>query len=100
MKKHTADPKELVKNRKELVEAMSDRCGYLYCERCMMSGVYKFHVHHIVYRSEAPNHDMLHNKKNLIIVCNVCHDKFHSNKSIRNELLVQRGLDQIFNINV
>lgn len=98
------DPAELVKNRKELVDEMQDKYGYIFCQKkgCGTSRAYKFEVHHIVFRSERPNHPMLHSKINLIIVCNECHNSgpnsFHNKKEERNYLVVERQLDKIFNI--
>lgn len=95
------DPKEYVKSRKKVVHDQLDEYGYHFCQRaeCGKSrGVFKFEVHHIVFRSERPKHPMLHDPVNLIIVCNKCHGKFHSNKSIRNELVKNRKLDDIFNV--
>lgn len=96
------DPVELKKNRKELVEKMKQDYGYIYCQRleCGKSSAYKFEVHHIVFRSEKPEHPYLHSKKNLIIVCDKCHNLFHNKKSIRNPLLKRRKLNQIFNLNI
>lgn len=97
MKTTTKDPAILVKNRKELIEEMSDKFGYLFCIKCKRSsGFYKLHVHHLVYRSEAPNHPHLHSKANLYICCNECHDKFHQNKPIRESILEERGLRELF----
>lgn len=92
------DPAKLVKNRKELVSEMQETYGYIYCQKCQSSHSYKFHVHHIFFRSEYPEHPNLHNKKNLLIVCEYCHNKFHSNKSIRNEIVENRNLKQMFNL--
>lgn len=92
------DPVELVRNRKELVEEMQDENGYIYCQNCHKSRAFKFEVHHIIFRSERPKHPFLHNKKNLIILCSSCHEFFHKVKSWRENLVKERGLDEIFNI--
>lgn len=89
------------KNRAELIEQQLDEYGYHFCQHCQKSrGVYKFEVHHIIYRSEAPNHEHLHNKKNLIILCNTCHngsgDSFHNYKEKRNYLIIERKLYELF----
>jgi 5-methylcytosine-specific restriction endonuclease McrA len=95
--KTKGDPPVLVRNRKEMVQDMEDKYGYLFCEFCKRSrGFYKLHVHHIVFRSEAPHHKDLHDKKNLIICCDTCHDKFHKNKWIREPLVVARKLRELF----
>jgi len=90
------DPKELKKNRAEIVQDMKDEYGYIFCEHCETSNAYKFECHHIVYRSEAPQHPKLHSKENLIIVCNKCHKKFHDIKSTRNYLVEGRNLHEVF----
>lgn len=99
MKRYTRDPAILVKNRNEVIEEMKDRYGYLFCEVCKRSsGFYKLHVHHLIFRSEAPNHENLHSKENLCICCNDCHTDFHSGdkdmKRIR--FIKERGLDKKF----
>lgn len=91
------DPPELIKNRKELIEEMKEKFGYVFCERCQKNKCgFKFEVHHIVYRSEAPKHPNLHSKINLIILGSDCHDWFHKDKSRRNYLVKQRKLKDIF----
>lgn len=87
------------KNRKEMISDMLDVFGYIFCESCKVSNSFKFHCHHIFFRSEMPNHPMLHHKDNLIIVCNQCHDKFHADKTVRNPLVEQRGLVKLFRDN-
>lgn len=94
-----SDPRILTKNRKELVEEMTDKFGYIFCESCQSSNGFKFECHHIVYRSEAPGHPNLHDKINLLIVCTECHtgkDGFHSRKCKRDDIVKKRGLDKIF----
>jgi len=95
--KSKGDPSILVKNRKIIVEEMEDKYGYLFCLQCKRSrGFYKLHVHHLVFRSEAPDHPELHSKKNLFICCNDCHDKFHKEKNIREPILKERNLKEVF----
>jgi len=100
------DPAILVKNRKELIDEMMNEYGYLFCQKrgCGTSRAFKFEVHHIVFRSEVPEHPQLHSKKNLIIVCSACHNQksnsFHNKKDERNYLVLERGLDKIFNISL
>ncbi len=92
------DPYELVKNREELKEEMMDEYGYLFCQICKRSrGFRNLAFHHIVYRSEAPKHQHLHSKKNLVICCDACHDKMHGDKNtVREDLINDRGLRQLF----
>lgn len=94
--KSTVDPPELVKNRKILESEMVDKFGYLYCQRCQKSKAYKFEVHHIIFRSRAPKHPMLHDKVNLIILCSRCHDIVHEKPSENEVLINQRNLRKIF----
>ena len=91
------DPTILVKNRNEMVEEMQETYGYLFCQHCEKNQCgYKFEVHHIIFRSEAPDHEHLHSKKNLIIVGSNCHQWFHQKKDRRNYLIEKRGLYELF----
>lgn len=96
--KSKGDPRILIKNRKELEEQMRDDYGYIFCEKCGRSRGFMFlSFHHIVFRSEAPNHPQLHCKKNLLLCCDKCHDEFHGDKSVREPFVQQRGLRKVFN---
>jgi len=85
-----------INNRKELINDMLEFKGYVYCEFCNSSNSFKFHSHHIIFRSEKPNHVNLHDKENLIIVCDKCHEIFHNEKSLRNRLVEDRKLYKLF----
>ena len=85
-----------INNRKKLIDEMIDARGYIYCKCCNITNAFKFHTHHIIFRSEKPNHKHLHNKENLIICCNECHNDFHNNKSLRNNLVENRKLYLLF----
>ena len=97
---------QYAKNRNELVQDQLYEYGYHFCQKkgCGTSKAYKFEVHHIVFRSERPEHPRIHDKVNLIIVCSDCHNvkpnSFHNKKDERNYLVLERGLDEIFNINL
>jgi len=67
-----------------------------YCEYCHISR-FCLELHHIVYKSEQPNHKELNNPLNLITACRRCHEKLHGDKSLRNELVEDRGLEALFN---
>jgi len=69
---------------------------YNFCEKCGKTGYVD--SHHIVYRSEAPEHPMLNDKINRILVCRKCHDWFHLRKSHREKWVEERGLRNIFKI--
>jgi len=93
-------PIKLAKNRKAMVQAMQDKSGYLYCQRCYTSNTFKFEVHHIVFRSEAPSHPNLHEPINLIILCKPCHDALHTHKYLRNPIVKTRELNTVFERNL
>ena len=84
------------KNRKILIGQLADERGFPYCQHCrtLYGG---FTTHHIIYRSEKPDHPEIHNIKNLYHIClEPCHKEFHDNKSLRNELVKERELDKLF----
>lgn len=85
------------RNRLELIDAMIEEPGYIFCQTCNTTSSFKFHCHHIMFRSEKPNHPMLHHKRNLIIVCDSCHNNYHGDKEAqRGVLVIERGLIQLF----
>lgn len=48
---------------------------------CVLCGSRWFpHVHHVIYRSEAPGEPWLHTEANLILLCEACHDIVHADK--------------------
>jgi len=55
-----------------------------------------FSTHHIVFRSEKPNHPEMNNPANLIFLCHNCHEGFHNDKRSRNYLVKERGLQELF----
>lgn len=69
--------------------------GYLYCDNCGISNT-KFEMHHIVFRSEKPQHQYLHDERNLIDLCVLCHNGFHKDKPSRMPLIKDRGLTELF----
>lgn len=95
-KKTSVGEKVFIKNGKEIKQSMIDNKGYIYCENCGVSSSLKFECHHIIYRSEKPLHENLHDKKNLIVLCIKCHNLFHKEKSIRNEIVKNRELNKLF----
>lgn len=86
------------KARIELEQDMRDEFGYIFCRVCEKSNAYKFDVHHIMFRSEVGKHKDVHNKRNLIIVCRECHQKLHADKSLRDGLVKERNLKELFNL--
>ena len=100
--KHSTDPKRIyMRAKKEMARQMEEEQGYVSCERCGRSGC-PLSFHHIVYRSEAPHHENLHDKRNLICLCSNwmgqegCHEWFHEKKDRRDELVVERELYELF----
>ena len=84
------------KLRQQIVKEMEEQFGYVYCQRCWTSNSLKWELHHIIFRSEARNHEKLHIRENAIFCCIKCHNNYHSQKNIRNQLVKDRGLDKIF----
>ena len=82
----------LAKQRKEVVNSMIEECGHVYCQNCGTSQSLRWEIHHIVYRSEAPNHENIHNDNNLIFCCIQCHNNFHSKKKSREKIIIDRKL--------
>lgn len=71
-----------------------------WCELCGTSNSLRFETHHIIFASEVSGHKELHNFKNLIYVCINCHNKLHKHKKLRNDLVKNRGLNELFNRNL
>ena len=88
------------KNGNEIMQAMIDDKGYIYCEHCNRPNALGYERHHIIWKSEKPGHENLHDKENLLILCKdfngSCHDKWHADKSLRNKLVEERELDKLF----
>lgn len=94
--KLSAEEKKFKKNKKGIKQKMIDDYGFIFCQNCNTSNSMAFEGHHIVFRSEKPNHRNLHHKKNILIVCIQCHNDFHKEKGMRNEIVVERGLAKLF----
>lgn len=73
-----------------------EKHGYMHCECCGTSNAIRFETHHIVFASEAPKHENLHNSRNMICVCIMCHNNFHAHKAIRGNLIRERKLWELF----
>lgn len=82
--------------RNGMRERMKNDYGYIFCERCGTTSTYQFEMHHIVYRSEKPNHPHLHSEKNLINLCMECHNWYHKAKENRSILIETRKLYELF----
>ena len=95
VKTDTTGSKLYQRMRKEYIEELLEKKGYLYCEKCEQTNK-RFETHHIVFRSEKPNHEHLHSKKNFIHVCVKCHNHYHNKKGNRNQLVIDRKLSELF----
>jgi hypothetical protein len=90
--------KQYLRTRNLMREQMVLEYGYLFCEICKVAkhDTYRWEMHHLIYRSEKPLHEHLHNPRNLINVCSKCHNWFHKNKSNRNDIVESRKLYELF----
>jgi len=105
--RHKKLEQELLINKIRLREILIGDKGHLYCEYCGASIGVTFETHHLVYRSEKPNHPNLHNMVNLYHICTTrsdgsepCHKLFHRVKGTRNDIVKERGLDKLFGADV
>jgi hypothetical protein len=89
---------ELVKSTLKCEIASED--GYISCQHCGINNSFAWETHHIFYRSEMPNHKYLNDPRNLIVLCCECHSWFHEKKDNRNRLVEERGLKQLFGLNL
>ena len=83
-------------NRQQLIDNMNNEQGFISCQYCNVSNAFQFHCHHIIFKSEKPKHEFINHPVNLIILCSNCHEDFHNDKSIRNDIVEARRLDEIF----
>ena len=88
--------KQYLRTRNEMREEMMKFAGHLFCERCGTQETYQWEMHHLVYRSEKPNHEFLHDKRNLINLCMKCHNWFHQSKGNRDWWVERRKLWELF----
>lgn len=93
---HQFKEKEFQKNCKEMDLEMIQKHWYRFCEHCWINNSLRWEHHHIVFRSEKPRHEFLHDKRNIINLCIQCHNDFHKDKWKRNHLVYNRGLHLLF----
>ena len=86
-------------------KAFVDKYGYPFCEHCGKSRTeIGWSVHHIYSAARYPGHKELHNPRNLVLLCNACHDGFHFKianntdefKAAFEKLEHERGLKKLF----
>ena len=92
--------KEFTSIKRKLITQIIKQYGVVCCEKCFTQHSIAFSIHHIVFRSEKPNHKNLNHANNLIHLCYKCHDSFHSNKKSRNYLIKERNLISLFKDNI
>lgn len=95
-KKDKTGDREFQRNKKLLKKQIKEEKGYLCCEYCGTSKSLKFETHHLIFRSEKPLHEFLHDIRNLLYVCINCHNNFHKIKGLRNKLVEKRKLYLLF----
>lgn len=84
------------KQRNKIKRRLRKEHGCLVCEKCNTNSSIQFSTHHIIFRSERPDHPELNNLKNLIHLCFDCHEGFHKEKVSRNYLIKERNLPELF----
>ena len=94
--KHIIWTKEFIKTCKILCKKLINQKWYLYCEECGTTNSLKFENHHLIYRSEKPKHEYLHDIRNILYLCIQCHNEFHKHKSKRNKIVEERKLNELF----
>jgi 5-methylcytosine-specific restriction endonuclease McrA len=64
---------------KEYIAWFEQEHGYVHClnEDCKDANKAPHAPHHIMKRSSYPKHPEIHNRRNLIMLCQECHNKFH-----------------------
>jgi len=95
-KKRKAFNKEYDKQRLLIKKDVVLKNGKECCQKCGTDKSIMFSTHHIVFRSEKPNHPEMNNPANLIFLCHNCHEGFHNDKRSRNYLVKERGLQELF----
>ena len=90
------NPPKYYTTRDRLRREKINICGYWSCDKCHSSNEYHASMQHIVYRSEKPKHEHLHNERNLIDLCMRCHNYFYEKKDRRNYLIEERKLTELF----
>ena len=95
-KKSAIFEKKFNRSKNKIKKEVISEHGYLICEKCKTNNSIQFSTHHIVFRSEIPNHTELNNVRNLIHLCYSCHESFHKDKKSRNYLIKERVLTELF----
>lgn len=94
-KQDSTGNREYLRNRHIWLSKKYEEKGYLNCEECGVTNTI-LECHHLIYRSEKPNHKHLHDERNFLLLCVPCHNKYHIQKSIRNNIVKERRLNELF----
>ena len=98
MWKNGSDGGTIKKRYKEYLEKRGYNPENMGCEICKITNAMAYDLHHIVFRSEMPNHPELHNPRNIIYICRSCHSFLHGSKrKAREEIVKKRNLEELFN---
>lgn len=97
MWKNGSDGGTIKKRYREYLEEKGFNPEMTGCEICKDRNAMVYDLHHIIWRSEMPNHSKLHDPRNIIYVCRSCHMYLHRNKRVAREKLVrERKLEELF----
>lgn len=88
--------RQFQKNCKILDEKLIEEKWYRYCEHCWVNQSLRWEHHHIIYRSEKPKHEYLHDIRNILHLCIKCHNEFHKHKPMRESYVRERKLQDLF----
>ena len=83
-----------------------DKYGFPFCENCGVNKTFIWSVHHIFSAGQHPGHKELHSPRNMILLCNECHDGIHLKiadrvdefREIKEKLIKDRGLNKLFGV--
>jgi hypothetical protein len=72
---------------------------HIFCLSRNCVGGVRVSPHHIFSRARYVGHPMLHDKRNLIMLCQTCHEAFErfERQEEYEQLVEERGLEELFN---
>jgi len=96
VKSNSIGKRPYIRIRNKIRAEKIEEYGYLFCDKCGTNKTYQWETHHLIYRSEKPNHEHIHHERNLIDLCIKCHNWFHEKKARRNPYVEERNLVELF----
>jgi len=93
MKKPKGKNIEVKAFERELYEETN---GYNICQHCSRSNMFAYSTHHLIKKSQKKNHPELHNKDNLIFLCNECHEEAERSAEWNYKYIKERNLIELF----